>query len=96
MRLTEAYMALGVVSEAQTAAAVLGHNFPDSRWYADAYRLVKSGGLRAGREQGLLDQPGVQAGRARADAVQPTRLSTPRHGRACPGHPRLYVLGIAA
>ena len=30
MRLTEAYMALGIVDEAQTAAAVLGHNFPDS------------------------------------------------------------------
>ena len=29
-RLTEAYMALGIVDEAQTAAAVLGHNFPDS------------------------------------------------------------------
>ena len=39
MRLTEAYLALGVTNEAQTAAAVLGHNFPDSRWYADAYRL---------------------------------------------------------
>ena len=38
-------MALGVVGEAQTAAAVLGHNFPDSRWYVDAYKLVKSGGL---------------------------------------------------
>ena len=34
MRLTEAYMALGVASEAQTAAAVLGHNFPDSPWYS--------------------------------------------------------------
>jgi outer membrane protein assembly factor BamD len=44
MRLTEAYMALGIVPEAQTAAAVLGHNFPDSRWYQDAYRLVKGGG----------------------------------------------------
>jgi outer membrane protein assembly factor BamD len=44
-RLTEAYMAIGVVGEAQTAAAVLGHNFPDSRWYKDAYNLVKSGGL---------------------------------------------------
>jgi outer membrane protein assembly factor BamD len=43
-RLTEAYMAIGVVGEAQTAAAVLGHNFPDSRWYKDAYNLVKSGG----------------------------------------------------
>jgi outer membrane protein assembly factor BamD len=43
-RLTEAYMAIGIVSEAQTAAAVLGHNFPDSPWYKDAYNLVKSGG----------------------------------------------------
>ncbi len=30
-------MALGIVDEAQTAAAVLGHNFPDSHWYKDAY-----------------------------------------------------------
>jgi outer membrane protein assembly factor BamD len=44
-RLTEAYMTIGVVGEAQTAAAVLGHNFPDSQWYKDAYNLVKSGGL---------------------------------------------------
>jgi outer membrane protein assembly factor BamD len=44
-RLTEAYMAIGIVGEAQTAAAVLGHNFPDSRWYKDAYNLVKSGGV---------------------------------------------------
>ena len=51
-RLTEAYMALGVVPEAQTAAAVLGHNFPDSRWYKDAYNLVKSGGLEPSENQG--------------------------------------------
>jgi outer membrane protein assembly factor BamD len=44
MRLTESYMALGIVGEAQTAAAVLGHNFPDSRWYKDAYTLVQTGG----------------------------------------------------
>ncbi len=44
MRLTECYMALGVVNEAQTAAAVLGHNFPDSPWYKDAYALLQSGG----------------------------------------------------
>jgi len=50
--LIEAYMALGVASEAQTAAAVLGHNFPDSRWYADAYRLVKSGGLEPAENKG--------------------------------------------
>ena len=44
MRLTETYMSLGIVNEAQTAAAVLGHNFPDSKWYKDAYALVTSGG----------------------------------------------------
>jgi outer membrane protein assembly factor BamD len=44
MRLTEGYMALGIVPEAQTAAAVLGHNFPDSPWYKDAYSLVRGGG----------------------------------------------------
>jgi outer membrane protein assembly factor BamD len=51
MRLTEAYMALGIVQEAQTAAAVLGHNFPDSRWYKDAYRLVKSSGFEPSENQ---------------------------------------------
>jgi outer membrane protein assembly factor BamD len=43
-RLAEAYMALGVTSEAQTAAAVLGHNYPNSEWYKDAYTLVSSDG----------------------------------------------------
>ena len=52
MRLTEAYMSLGIVNEAQTAAAVLGHNFPDSPWYKDAYRLVKSGGLEPSEDRG--------------------------------------------
>src|SRR5215475_2745904 len=51
-RLTEAYMAIGIVGEAQTAAAVLGHNFPDSKWYKDAYNLVKSGGLEPSENQG--------------------------------------------
>ncbi len=52
MRLTEAYMSLGIVPEAQTAAAVLGHNFPDSVWYKDAYRLVKSGGVEPSENKG--------------------------------------------
>jgi len=51
-RLTEAYTAIGIVAEAQTAAAVLGHNFPDSKWYKDAYNLVKSGGLEPAENQG--------------------------------------------
>jgi outer membrane protein assembly factor BamD len=45
MRLTEGYMSLGIQNEAQASAAVLGHNFPESRWYKDAYVLLQSGGL---------------------------------------------------
>ncbi|MGJ0509907.1 MAG: outer membrane protein assembly factor BamD [Methylocystis sp.] len=44
-RLTEAYLAMGVTNEAQTAAAILGHNFPDSQWYKDAVALLKADGL---------------------------------------------------
>ena len=52
MRLTEAYLALGIVNEAQTAAAVLGHNFPQSKWYKDAYVLLQSGGLAPREDTG--------------------------------------------
>jgi outer membrane protein assembly factor BamD len=51
-RLTEAYMAMGLASEAQTAAAVLGHNYPDSKWYRDSYRLLQSGGLEPREDAG--------------------------------------------
>lgn len=52
MRLTEAYLALGIVNEAQTAAAVLGHNFPDSVWYKDAYARLKEGGYQPHEDRG--------------------------------------------
>ncbi len=39
-RLTECYLAIGVVDEAKTAAAVLGHNYPGSDWYSDSYALM--------------------------------------------------------
>ena len=39
-RLVESYLALGVKPEAQEAAAVLGHNFPGSDWYADSYFML--------------------------------------------------------
>lgn len=44
-RLVEAYLAMGLASEAQAAAAVLGHNYPESQWYKDSYALLQSGGL---------------------------------------------------
>jgi outer membrane protein assembly factor BamD len=51
-RLVEANMALGLTGEAQTAAAILGHNFPDSPWYQDAYKLLQSGGLEPREDKG--------------------------------------------
>jgi outer membrane protein assembly factor BamD len=51
-RLAECYMMLGIVPEAQTAAAVLGHNFPDSDWYKDAYDLVRGGGFEPEENKG--------------------------------------------
>lgn len=45
-RLTEAYYAMGLTDEAQTAAAVLGTNYPDSQWYKDSYKLLQSKGLQ--------------------------------------------------
>ncbi len=51
-RLTECYYTLGIVNEAQTAAAVLGHNFPDSKWYKDSYSLLASKGLEPREDSG--------------------------------------------
>jgi outer membrane protein assembly factor BamD len=59
-RLTEANLSIGLVSEAQTAAAVLGHNYPSSTWYKQAYDLLQKQGL----------SPEVNAGSPLAVAVQ--------------------------
>jgi outer membrane protein assembly factor BamD len=50
--LTETYLALGIVPEAQTAAAVLGHNFPDSEWYQESYNLLSARGVAPEENQG--------------------------------------------
>lgn len=44
MRLTESYLALGIVDEARRSAAVLGNNYPESRWYTRAYDLMQRHG----------------------------------------------------
>jgi len=51
-RLTEAYYAMGLTSEAQAAAAVLGQNYPDSQWYKDSYKLLQSKGLEPRENSG--------------------------------------------
>jgi outer membrane protein assembly factor BamD len=44
-RLIEAYLSLGFTDEAQTAGAILGHNFQSTEWYDDAYKLLTKQGL---------------------------------------------------
>ena len=44
-RLVEAYLSLGLTDEAQTAGAILGHNFRSSDWYEDSYKLLTGRGL---------------------------------------------------
>ncbi len=51
-RLVESYFALGLTTEAETAAAVLGANYPDSQWYADSYKLLKTNGLEPRENRG--------------------------------------------
>jgi outer membrane protein assembly factor BamD len=45
-RLAEAYTMLGLDDEARRMAAILGHNYPDSDWYIDAYELVENRPVR--------------------------------------------------
>ena len=78
-RLVEANLAMGLVAEAQTAAAVLGHNFPDSQWYKDAYKLLqKQAADAAGKRRSRISEAAV---------ATPDDLSWPSHARR-PLHPR--------
>jgi outer membrane protein assembly factor BamD len=45
-RLVEVNVALGLTEEATRNAAVLGHNYPGSPWYAEAYALLTERGAR--------------------------------------------------
>lgn len=54
-RLVEAYLALGLTDEAQTAGAILGYNFQGNPFYEDSYRLLTGSGLEpAPRGSGWL------------------------------------------
>ena len=45
-RLTESYLALGIVDQAKETAAILGHNFPGSEWYIDTYEIIENKNIR--------------------------------------------------
>ncbi len=51
-RLTESFLALGMVDEAQRSAAVLGYNYPDSKWYRYAYALMTKKKLKSAKSGG--------------------------------------------
>lgn len=51
-RLVEAYMSLGIIREAQTAAAVLGFNYPGSEWYQDSFGLLVENKLQPAEDKG--------------------------------------------
>lgn len=44
-RLIECYLSLGFTEDAQSAGAILGHNFKSTVWYQDAHRLLTKRGL---------------------------------------------------
>jgi outer membrane protein assembly factor BamD len=48
-RLTEIYLQLGLVDQARKCAAVLGYNYPGSRWYEDSYNDLIDSGKVAGQ-----------------------------------------------
>jgi len=54
-RLVEANLALGFTDEAQSAAAILGHNFRSTGFYEDSYKLLMARGLQPeGKGDGWL------------------------------------------
>lgn len=46
-RLVETYLSLGLPEEAKKAAAVLGTNYPGSKWYERSYKLMRDHAPRA-------------------------------------------------
>jgi len=87
-RLVETNMSLGVVPEAQTAAAVLGHNYPNSQWYTHAHALLKSGGVSPQVNQGTWIGNTLRAltpgGSQQKPQPAPTPAATPQPGLPSP------------
>jgi outer membrane protein assembly factor BamD len=73
-RLVECNMALGIIPEAQSAAAVLGHNFPNSQWYKDGFALLQSGGVQPQSSGWLANAwKSITPGKPKPVAATPTQ-----------------------
>jgi len=79
-RLVEGYLTLGLMDEAKKNGAVLGYNYPGDPWYADAYKLLTSNGLRPAVEpnahgrRGLFRLPFT---RDKATTIKPPAAAAP-------------------
>jgi outer membrane protein assembly factor BamD len=79
-RLVEANVALGIIPEAQSAAAVLGYNYPSSKWYQSSYALLQKQGVKPQESQGSWisrQWKAVSPGSAPAARPQPTAQPEP-------------------
>ncbi len=65
-RLVESYLAMGIIDEAQSSAAVLGHNFPGSRWYEESYDLLVKRDLKPVRQAKKKAKQAKQEARKKA------------------------------
>jgi len=81
-RLVEAYLSLGVVKEAQSAAAVLGHNYPGSEWYEDSYALMKEYGAKPSTGKPFTPMPAP--GSDTSSEVTPTAAPVPAAAASTP------------
>src|SRR6185437_446768 len=74
-RLTECYLALGLVDEAQRTAAVLGYNYPGSEWYSDSYALMSKQGPALASAAAAKPSPGTPAVTGADAAATATKAS---------------------
>ncbi len=81
-RLVETNLQIGLIDEARSAAAVLGHNYPGSEWYADAYSLM--------RRNGLLE-PGSKSKRSAKDVRELEKREKKNVDKGLKEAPRLVV-----
>lgn len=94
-RLVEANASLGILPEAQSAAAVLGYNYPQSRWYKDSYALLQKQGVKPQETQGSwisrqwkkITPGGTSPAAAPAPKAEPASQQQP-----LPGSPKLEPL----
>jgi outer membrane protein assembly factor BamD len=83
MRLTESYLALGIPEEARRSAAVLGANFPGTRWYERAFELIQNYRPRPAAARAAAPAPAPAAAEQPAEqpTEQPAETPTPQSRR---------------